>query len=441
MLANASGAQLIWRQSLVKIPPGRIFFALLFALISAVDLFGVEFPGRSVSPSGQFIIYGTDAAFRGSISALAERTKADLLSVLKQRDAWKIAIVISLQPRAVNLPEVPAAELRFSQTETGIKLQLDLTPSQEMRPAAIERELARVILVEMIYRNQTGILPGDAYVDPPAWLVEGLLASAPNRNRASLAVSLSTPARVPTLAVFLNQRPEMLDSSARELSRAYSFVLVHALIGSPGGRFRLGRYIDNLAFASNDSIADLRASFPEMRDFESACKSKVAELSVSLDQDLLTFSKTEEKLNEILKFPSRDANDESGSLESLSQIRPTPTQRTALQRFSQELLLLGTRANPVLRPVVQDYHRIADQLALGKNRGTAKRLTELKSLRARLSARMSDIDDYLNWFEAAKLETGSGLFEDSMETAAGDSQKPRRRDPLSVYLDAMELEF
>ena len=40
-----------------------------------------------------------------------------------------------------------------------------------------------------------------------------------------------------------------------------------------------------------------------------------------------------------------------------------------------------------------------------------KRLAELKSLRTRLSARMSDIDDYLNWFEAAKLETSSGLFE------------------------------
>ncbi len=441
MLANARGAQLIWRQSLVKISAGRIFFALLFALfISAADLLGFEFSERSVSPSGQFIIYGTDAAFRGSISALAERTKADLLSVLKRRDAWKIAIVISLQPRAVNLPEVPSTELRFSQTETGIKLQLDLTLSREMRPDAIERELARVILVEMIYRNQPGIPPGDAYVDPPVWLVDGLLASAPNRNRTSWAVSLSAPTRVPTLAEFLSQRPEMLDSSARDLYRAYSFVLVQALIGSPGERSRLGRYIDNLAFASNDSIADLRASFPEMRDFESAWKSKVAELSASLDQDLLTFSKTEEKLNEILKFPSRDEIDESVSLENLSQIRPTPTQRTALQRFSQKLLLLATRANPVLRPVIQDYHRIADQLALGRNRGTAKRLTELKSLRARLSARMSDVDDYLNWFEAAKLETPSGLF-DSVETAAGNSQKPRRRDPLSIYLDGMELEF
>jgi hypothetical protein len=48
----------------------------------------------------------------------------------------------------------------------------------------------------------------------------------------------------------------------------------------------------------------------------------------------------------------------------------------------------------------------------------------------------------MNWFEAAKLETPSGMFGDYLRVADGiDSQKPKRRDPLSVYLDAMELEF
>ena len=63
-------------------------------------------------------------------------------------------------------------------------------------------------------------------------------------------------------------------------------------------------------------------------------------------------------------------------------------------------------------------------------------------MHTRLSARMSDIDDYLNWFEAAKLETPSGMFEDHLQAAgAVDSQKSKRKDPLSVYLDAMEMEF
>jgi hypothetical protein len=60
-------------------------------------------------------------------------------------------------------------------------------------------------------------------------------------------------------------------------------------------------------------------------------------------------------------------------------------------------------------------------------------------LRKELAARMGDIDDYLNWFEATQMESQSGAFSDYLK-AANQSQvsAPRRRDPLSVYLDALE---
>jgi hypothetical protein len=323
-----------------------------------------------------------------------------------------------------------------------VKLQFDLTVSETISPAAIEREVARVILVEMIYRDQTGIAPGDVYVDPPTWLVDGLLASAPNRDRPSVASALSVPARADTLAEFLNQPRDTVDSTARQLYLAYS--LVQLLIDSPNGRSRLGRYVDHLAFATNDPMADLRASFPEVQDFESLWKSKIADLKAAAEKDILTFSQTDEKLNELLavRFPSQDGHGGSVMLETFSRTRPTPVQRTVLQDFSGKLLLLATRANPVLRPVIQDYQQIAGQLALGKNRRIEKRLADLKSLRTRLSARMNEVDDYMNWFEAAKLETSSGIFGDHSQTIdSTGSQKPKRRDALSVYLDAVELEF
>src|SRR5213595_3465892 len=87
---------------------------------------------RSLSPSGQFVIYGGDAAWRGAVSALAERTKANLLAVVQRRDQWGAAIVVNLQSTAANLPEIPATALRFSQTGSGLKLQLDLTISRKM---------------------------------------------------------------------------------------------------------------------------------------------------------------------------------------------------------------------------------------------------------------------------------------------------------------------
>ena len=89
-------------------------------------------PEHSTSPSRQFVIYGADAKVRGAISGMAEQTKANLLGLLRQRDDWKTPIVVNLQPQQANLPEIPPADLRFSQTGFGIKLQLDLTISKNV---------------------------------------------------------------------------------------------------------------------------------------------------------------------------------------------------------------------------------------------------------------------------------------------------------------------
>ena len=443
MLANAVMSQLISPQLVVKSPLGRFFFASVFAFIPLLSR-ALDLSEHTVSPSGEFVIYGGDDATRGEVSTLAEHIKADFLSILQRPDDWKIGMVVNLQSRAVNLPDIPVSRLRFSKTEAGFKLQLDLAVLPKTDPTLIERALAKMIVIEMMYRNRSEVAPGDVYLEPPAWLLDGLLASAPNKNRKALADTLSTLAHEIPYTEFLNQRAEQLDSAAREIYRGYSFALVQMLIDGPNGRFRLGRYIDNLSFATNDPVADLQAAFPEFSDFGDAWKAKIAELKSGADRDLLSFSQSNESLNQLLKttFPSRDGHGESVSLESFSRTKPNLVQRRALQAFSRQLLLLATRSNPVLRPVIQDYQRIGDELALGRNRRVEQHLPELKSLHDRLSARMTGIDDYLNWFEAAKLETPSGVFDTYLRaTTAADVEKPRRRDAVSIYLDAMELEF
>jgi len=421
--------------------------ALVVLSIFAFDSRAATTSGRSVSPSGQFIIYGGDAASRGAVSALAERIKSNLLAVLQRRDQWAIAAIINLQSRAANLPEIPPAALRFSQTGSGLKLQLDLTISREMNPTTTEREILKMILLEVFYRNQTGIASGQTYVNPPDWLIGGLLELRSNHDRAALISTLSASERITPLNEFLGERLELLDSIGRSLYRAYSFALVQALLESADGPLHLGRYIDNLAFASNtDPFADLQAAFPQLagNDIEKIWKSKITSLKRSAHTDLLTFSETEETLDELLhtKFPSADGREKSLSLEDLSQKKPTPAQRIALQKFAQELMLLATRANPILRSIIQDYQQLIAQLARGKNHAVVARLTELKTLRTRLSDRMTEIDDYMNWFEATQLETRSGIFAEYLNAA--DKMRaaaPRRHDPLSIYLDALEQQF
>ena len=159
--------------------------------------------------------------------------------------------------------------------------------------------------------------------------------------------------------------------------------------------------------------------------------------------DLLTFSQTDEKLDALLQteFPAADGREKFLSLENLCRKKLCQAQKLALKKFGEDLLLLAARANPALRPVIQDCHQLAAQLALGKNHGVAMKLADLRTLRAKLSARMGEIDDYMNWFEATQLQTSSGLFENLNAAAESTSPRPHRRDVFSTYLDAMESQF
>src|SRR6059058_3102080 len=191
--------------------------------------------GHSTSPSRQFVIYGGDAKLRGAISGLAEQTKTDLLGLLRQRDDWKTPVVVNLQSQQSNLPELPPADLRFSQTGFGIKLQLDLTISKNIDVSLVERELLRAILLEMVYRNQAHITAGAMLVEPPDWLIDGALALSPDRDRGPLIEAIGNTEKPVSLEKFLRQRPGLFDSTGRTLYRAYAFVLVQMLLDLKNG--------------------------------------------------------------------------------------------------------------------------------------------------------------------------------------------------------------
>ena len=401
---------------------------------------------HSVSPSRQFVIYGADATLRGAISEVAEQTKTNLLALLRQRDGWKTAVVINLRSQQANLPEIPPANLRVSQTGFGVKLQLDLTVGRNLDGSLVERQLLRAILLEMIYRDAGDLAPGATLVEPPDWLVEGVLALTPGREREALVEALSTADKGKSLEEFLGQRFDLLDSAGRMLYRAYSVALVQLLLDEGGGRARLARYISsNVRRASNDPVADLQACFPQLRDdVEKKWGSTVARLSEHQTYQLLTFAESERRLDELLQIKISDGPRNRGrpkvaNLSELSRRKLSPEEKAAVNQMSQALLLLVGTAHPVLRPVAREYQQIAALLIRGKRRDIAKRVSYLDGTRKELAARMGDIDDYMNWFEATQMENQSGAFSDYLK-AANQSQisAPRRRDPLSVYLDALE---
>jgi uncharacterized protein YdhG (YjbR/CyaY superfamily) len=266
-----------------------------------------------------------------------------------------------------------------------------------------------------------------------------VLALAPDRDRTPLIEALAVSNRIMSLGEFLEQRPAVLDSPTRQIYCAYSFALVQLLIDQPDGHKRLARYIGNLPHASNNSRADLEAQFPELADGDRGGIWKPNIIRLSGDYQLLTFAETERELDQCLQSLG-DANFRgSPYLRKLSQRKASQSEAGSLRHLSEALLLLAARANPILRPTIQEYQQVAGSIAAAKNKGTAAKLTRTEALRTKISARMSEIDDYMNWCEATKETTSSGTFANYFNAAAQQTKlQPQRHDAISIYLDALE---
>ena len=267
----------------------------------------------------------------------------------------------------------------------------------------------------------------------------------PGRERESLIEALSTTEKRKSLEEFLGQRFGLLDSAGRILYRAYSVALVQLLLQQGGGHAHLVRYIANLSRTSNDPIADLKAWFPSLReDLDKKWRSMVVRPRNYPTYQLLTFAESERRLDELLQLKiSGSARNrgrpETVNLSELTRHKASPEEKAATDQMSQALLLLVGTAHPIMRPVAREYQQIAALLARGKRKGIAKRLSHLDVTRKQLAARMGEIDDYMNWFEATQMESRSGVFKNYLK-AANETEVSalRRRDPLSVYLDALE---
>jgi hypothetical protein len=285
------------------------------------------------------VIYGADSKVRGAISGLAEQTKASLLGLLRRRDDWKTPVVVNLQTQQSNLPELRPADLRFSQTGFGIKLQLDLTISKNVDVSLVERELLRAILLEMVYREQPHLSPGTVLVEPPDWLIDGVLALAPGREQGPLIEALGNTEKPLSLEKFLRQRPGLLDSAGRTLYRAYAFALVQMILDEKNGGAQLAKYIGHLHDSSNDPLADLEAQFPLLADdAEKTWQLAMNRLKSVQTFRVLTFAESERRLDELLSVkisePKKPA--ELVHLDELTQHKLSAIEKMALDQLKRD---------------------------------------------------------------------------------------------------------
>lgn len=391
------------------------------------------------------MVYSNDVRVRAALCNLAERTKSTLLALLQEPDRWKTPIVVNARAAQANLPELPAAALNLGQTGFGLKLQVDLTIGADIDAPAIERELLRATLLEMMYRRQPNLAAGTSFVRPPEWLIEGILAWDSQSGPAEFGALLENPVagnKIVSLENFLRQQPALLDSPSREVYRSYSYALVALLNGEKS----FAKFIADLPEAPNDSISNLISHFPKLggsvKSAERIWKVNAAQLAASTGYQSLTVAETERRLDSNLyfQFPKSAQPEKFWKLEDFSGFIRLPEHALVLNGLSENLMVLGVRANPVCRPIVLEYQEIAALLARGKTHGIRRRLAQLKSAREMLMTRVQQMDDYMNWFEATQSHGRSGRFVGYLKTT-DEAANVRRHDAISVYLDSLESQF
>ena len=403
---------------------------------------------RSISASRQFLVYGGDVRLRGAVCDLAERLKSNLLHLLELRDGWKTPLIVNLEYPQANFPDAPPTRLEVSQLGYGLKLQLNLVLTRVLQGCEVERELLGAILVEMIYRGRENIAPGTAYVAPPDWFLDGMLALRPGEDRGEniqLLESLFAASRIARLEEVVRQERAKLGPASRQLYAAYSQALLQLLFEAPEGRRRIWRFLLDLPDAPNDPMANLIVHFPETlgRAPGKWWALSVAKLAASSRHEILSAAETASTLHHLLEFPiaGRDGKTRRYSLGDYPHFLKLPAARPVLERVSRQLLLLAARAHPSYHAIVQEDYDLAQLLARGKTRGVADRLDRVASYQKLIERQAREIDDYLNWYEATQLKTMSGAFTQLLQNDRGENERPRRRDLISTYLDSIELEI
>ncbi len=129
-------------------------------------------------------------------------------------------------------------------------------------------------------------------------------------------------------------------------------------------------------------------------------------------------------------------------IEDYAVILAHPERERLLDQTRLSLKDLIVRGNVLFREIGKDYLKVIDDLAAGKTKGMDERLAALRRKAVAALAAACAVQDHLDWYEAARSERASGLFEDYLNLPQRiDEELPPRQDPLSRYLDEMQSRY
>jgi len=429
---------------------------VLIALLSLVaSCLAVDLRHRSVSSSGQFVIYCDDRGLRSQIVGFVEANKGELLRVLQETDDWKLPIVVAFEPESESEPKAPPVVTTLVSTIAGPKIDLMVRLGEDPTKVTLQRNIVHALVLEMAYREKEPMRDGQRYAEPPWWLVEGFIQIIRSRNGISdpdVFKSIVNTEKLPSLEKILTQPPMRLDAAAGAVDRACALALVEALLRLPNGPKNLVRFIRAWPESDGDAVTLLAKHFPTLGDSsQTLAKWWTLQLAASGQSGQwhgMSPEESDAELNKLLQLDvsiGKPPRNERFALSNFEQFVKTPGARPALRVAQVRIVTLQTKSHIIFQPVLSEYEEICGLLSNGKTKGVAERLESLERQRRSLLQRFGQITDYVNWYEATQTPGTTGQFERYLRAVENLRPKPQaalRADPRATeYLDSLEEDF
>ncbi len=433
----------------------RLILLLLSTALCAVvgRVEAVDFKTRTVSSSKQFIVFCDDATLRGRVCSFGEEVKSEVLQILGETDHWKLPILITLAP--ASSAAASPVNLKLIETPEGVTVQMDVQIGTDPAAVNLQKHIVRAVLLEFTYRKEGAIKAGQRYLEPPWWLVEGMVVMIRQREfgiDTGFYRAVLENQRVPAIDQLLASDAGLLGSAtAQAVDASYAMCLLQLLTEQPGGRQNLVRLIQHWPERGGDPVAALIKDFPVFATSPNALQKwwtlNVARLSVLDRHRGLTMEDTDPELGALLSFEM--VVDKAGTrktflLNDFEEFTKLPASKAVMTSAQAAIVALSARANVIFRPVLADYEKIFAALARGKTRAVSQRIAAVEAYRKVVLHRADAIADYLNFYEATQLGSKSHAFDSFMKAAneiAAQEARTVRDDPIARYLDELQQEF
>lgn len=346
-------------------------------------------------------------------------------------------IVVMLHASVEGASSLPS--LRVDVMEGGSpRVKLDLLDRIDTTSDVVsDRRVRQLIVTALLLREYYGKTPtesGTSIPKFPPWVTCGLgqlCLSSQDVKSVAIPVGYLHGDAPPEIEAFLSQRvPEGENHAFTDLYEAMSAALLKAgLQGSGGKAFRNWVTQDGAGEKKRGSIPPWPPGW-QMRPIERRWLLLMSGSHQGGESQTTTLMRTGETL---------------AAYDRLISALPTPGHSIGLlpkekgadyliEQFNQRVAALRFRANPIAIPLVDNTTLFLAKLKRMPEKKIAPAEADLLKLRKAILKQSSEIEHYLDWYEAAKLPVRSGLFDRYLESPESTVKK----GPVGRYLDAIE---